>query len=177
MESLYLEGRITLTDLHSVYEALFLRALTGFEDFIEKLFFSILNGRTKHSKKRVSIRITPSSNSALYEIVYQNDKYLKWIPFENTENRARLYLNGGRPFSELDDAGRSTIRTVTTIRNAIAHKSPHALNEFKRKVIGAAVLLPGEKRPAGYLRSRANPIQNRFEIYIIELARIASDLS
>ena len=176
MESLYLEGRITLTDLHSVYEALFLRALTGFEVFLENLFFSILGGKAKYPKSRVSVRMTPSSSKALSEIIHQGDKYLKWIPFDNTEKRARLYLNGGRPFSELDDAGKLTIRTVTTIRNAIAHNSPHALKQFKTKIIGSAFLLRSEKRPAGYLRSQVNPTQKRFEVYVIELARIASDL-
>ena len=38
-------------------------------------------------------------------------------------------------------------------------------------------LLPEEERPAGFLRSRANSGQRRFEIYLIELARIASQLS
>jgi hypothetical protein len=177
METLRAEGRITLTDLHTVYEALFLRAVTSFEVFLEDLFFAILKGNANYAKARVSIRMTPSSSKALREIVHQRDKYLKWIPFSNTEERAKLYLNGGRPFSELSDGDKSTIKTITTIRNAIAHKGPHAIAEFKTKVIGSMALLPMEKRPSGFLRSNSNPTQRRFEIYLIQLAKIASDLT
>jgi hypothetical protein len=119
-----------------------------------------------------------SSNTALLEILHQGDKYLVWLPFGNTEARAKLYLKDGRPFSELTDGDKSMIKTITTIRNAIAHKSPHALAEFQRTVIGSLALLRFERSPAGFLRSqvRAGPAQNRFEVYAAELGRVASVL-
>lgn len=120
--------------------------------------------------------MTPSSGRSLSEIVHQGGKYLKWIPFSYTEKRAKIYLNGGRPFSELNRGDRSIIKTVTIIRNAIAHKGPHAVREFKSNVIGSTVLLRSEKRPAGFLRSQVNPNRRRFEVYVIQLARIASEL-
>ena len=98
MESLYSEGRITRRDLESVYEALFLRAVTSFEGFIEELFIDILRGRVRYSRKRVRVRMTAKSQGALMEILLQEDKYMQWLPFNHTESRARLYLNGGRPF-------------------------------------------------------------------------------
>jgi len=176
MEALYLGARISLTDLHSVYEALFLRAITGFEVFLENQFVAILNGKAQYAKSRVSLRMKPSSTQALSDILLQNDKYLRWIPFKYTEDRAKIYLNGGRPFSEITDGDRSFVKRMTTIRHAIAHKGAHAKGEFKDKVIGSMALLAVEKRPAGFLRSQVNARQTRFEVFVNELARIASNL-
>jgi hypothetical protein len=178
MERLYVEKKIALRDLHSVYEALFLRAVTGFEVFLEELFFSILEQKTTYSSSRVALRMTASSRGALRDILLQGDKYLTWIPFDNTEKRANLYLRDGRPFSDLSGGDKSIIKTITTIRNAIAHHSSHAKAEFERKVIGSQLLLRGEKKPAGFLRSqvRTAPALNRFQVYSTELARIARAL-
>ncbi len=175
MERLYREGHITGTDLDSVYEALFLRAVTSFEGFLEELFLAILEKKRIYGRKRVALRMTAQSREALQEILLQGGKYMAWLPFSHTENRAKLYLKDGRPFSELTNGDKSLIKTITTIRNAIAHKSPHATSEFQRIVIGSHSLLRGERKPASFLRSRASSgsIQVRFEIYIGELGRLA----
>lgn len=178
MENLYRAREIALRDIHSVYEALFLRAVTSFEVFLEELFISILEERIKYRGKRVSLRMKATSKKALLEILLQGDKYLTWLPFNNTTDRAKLYLEGGRPFSELSEGDRSIIKTITVIRNAIAHNSPHAAREFERTVIGSQALLRGEKKPAGFLRSqvRSGPSKNRFEVYMEELSNIANGL-
>jgi hypothetical protein len=178
MEALYQNHSIVLRDLHSVYEALFLRGVTSFEVFLEDLFISIIRQRTTYSRGRVSVRMTATSHQALIDILLQGDKYMTWLPFNNTEQRAKIYLKDGKPFSELTDGDKSMMKSITTIRNAIAHKGPHAINEFKRTVIGSQRLLPVEKSPAGFLRSqvRTGPTRNRFEVYAGELARIGAAL-
>jgi hypothetical protein len=87
-------------------------------------------------------------------------------------------LDGGSPFCDLLPGDRQTIETITTIRNAIAHSSPHAMKEFRTKVISSLSLLPGERSPAGFLRSqaRAVPAQDRLELFVAELGRIAKGL-
>jgi hypothetical protein len=152
-----------------------LRAVTSFEAFLEELFLAILERKRIYRRDRVKLRMTPHSRDALQEILLQGGKYMAWLPFSNTENRAKLYLKDGRPFSELTNGDKSLIKTITTIRNAIAHKSPHAMGEFQRTVIGSNSLLRGEKKPASFLRSRVSSgsMQIRFEIYIGELGRLA----
>jgi hypothetical protein len=178
MEELYHGNRIVLRDLHSVYEALFLRAVTSFEVFLEDLFISIVRHRAAYNRTRVSVRMTAISTQALMGILLQGEKYMAWLPFGHTEERAKIYLKDGRPFTELTDGDKSVIRTITTIRNAIAHGSTYASNEFKRTVIGSRTLLPVERKPAGFLRStvRTGPTRNQFEVYVGELARIATNL-
>lgn len=176
MEGLYASGQITLRDLHSVYEALFLRGVTSFEVFLESLFLAILRQKVKYPKNRVALRMTASNDKALIEILLQDRPYLQWMPYKHTVDRAKMYLDKGKPFTDLSDGDKSVIKTVTTIRNAIAHSSAHAKSEFERTVIGSRALLRGERTPAGFLRTDANPDQKRFEIYMIELSRIAQVL-
>jgi hypothetical protein len=178
MEQLHQDGKIRRRDLDSVYESLFLRAVTSFEAFLEELFLAILERRRRYRGGRVSLRMTVKSRQALMDILLQGDKYLTWLPFKHTEDRAKLYLDDGRPFTELDDGDKAVIKTIATIRHAIAHRSRHAMNEFERTVIGSRALLPGERKLAGFLRSqsRSGTVQNRFEIYVGELGRIAREL-
>lgn len=178
MEALYLGDVIKLRDLHSVYEALFLRAVTSFEVFLQDLFTAIMERRVRYGRGRVSVLMRATSNETLHAILMQGRKFVTWLPYEDTVKRASLYLRDGRPFSDLTPADKQTMTTITTIRHAIAHRSAHAMKQFQTNVIGAQVLLGAEKKPAGFLRSqlRAAPAQNRFEVYVKELGRIASDL-
>jgi hypothetical protein len=175
MEKLFSVKRISKTDLDSVYEALFLRAVTSFEVFLEDLFVAILEGRARYSRNRVRVLMSASSRDDLMRILLQNNAYMNWLPFNNAERRAKIYLKDGRPFSDLSDGDKSILKTITVIRNAIAHKSAHALSEFNRTVTGALPLLHNERSPAGFLRSRitSGPAQSRFEVYMGELGRCA----
>ena len=178
MEKLFAAQRINRTDLDSVYEALFLRAVTSFEAFLEDLFIAILVGRAQYSKHRVKVLISATSRESLMQILLQGNAFMNWLPFNNSEKRARLYLRDGRPFTDLDDGDKSQLKTITVIRNAIAHKSDHAISEFERTVTGSAPLLASERSPAGFLRSRitSGPAQSRFEAYLGQLGKCAGML-
>jgi hypothetical protein len=179
MEQLYLDGALAKRDIDSAYESLFLRAVTSFETFLEELFLAILERRKRyHHSRHVSLLMTTPSRSALMDILLQGDKYLTWLPFRETKKRAILYLVDGRPFTELDNGEESIVQTITTIRHAIAHKSRHAMREFREKVIGAQALLHGEKSPAGYLRAhvRSGARETRLEVYVSALGLIAVKL-
>ena len=178
IENLHSSKSIRSGDADSIYEALFLRAVTSFEGFLEELFIGILSDYKKYRRRGISLRMKVTSAAALQEILLQGNRYLNWLPFDQTERRAKLYLKEGRPFSQLPEKDKSMITTITTIRNAIAHKSKHALSEFDRKVIASRNLLPRERVPGGYLRSSVtiSPPVNQFEVYILELARISSSL-
>src|SRR5947199_4623387 len=152
MEQLHTRDIIVQRDIDSVYEALFLRAVVSFEAFLEDLFFAILSGRAKYARGRIRLRMKASNAEALRDILLQGDKYMEWLPFPRTEERARLYLHDGQPFTAIDDGAKSTLKTITTIRNAIAHSSDHAIDQFNKLVVGNQALLPSEKRPSGYLR-------------------------
>jgi len=177
MENLYQDKRLNETDMDSVYEALFLRAVTSFEAFLEGQFLAILQGRTSYAQRRVRVRMSAVSRDALFSILLQRTKYMQWLPFINTIERANIYLAGGKPFSELDGGQRDMLHRITVIRNAIAHRSDYAMKKFSQDVIGTAALLPREHRPAGFLRGVSMARQKRFEIYISQLGDMARRIS
>jgi hypothetical protein len=178
MEKLFKDNKITKRDLDSVYESLFIRAVTSFEVFLQDHFMAILGGKVQYKRERkVAVRMTAVSSSALLDILLGGRPYLTWLPFkEHTQDRAMIFLKDGRPFSDVPIADRNTMNNITTIRNAIAHESLHAMKQFEKKVIGQLPLLPGERKPAGFLRSQLRPTQSRFEFYVAELGRIATAL-
>lgn len=175
-EQLYLKAKLSRRDLHFVYEGLFLRAVTGFEAFLEELFLLVLSGKSKYPKGTVKLRMEPPSSQSLNTILLQGKKYLTWLPFDETVKRANIYMDGGGPF-KLGPSDKDSLSKITKIRNAIAHRSHHAMSEFSKDVVQATTLSPGEKNPAGFLRYPVTPGQTKFEVYVLELAGIAKALS
>ena len=178
MESLYDNGHLRDRDIGAVYESLFLRAVVGFEEFCEQLFFEILKKRVRYKLKEVSPRIPTCSNFVLRQILLQGKSYLDWLPYDHAERRAKLYLTGGRPFSTLESSDRQMIQTIVIIRNAIAHSSGYSRLKFRKHVIKDETLLASEKSPSGFLRSQLTrtPLQRRFEIYAAELGAISAKI-
>jgi hypothetical protein len=177
MERLYQGQVILLRDLHSMYESLLISAVTGFESFLDSLFFGILEKKIKYRKRKVALLVKVQSSAGLRNILLGGDKYLAWLPYQKTKERAKLCLGEGYPFTQLDNGKESTLRTILTIRNAIAHVSDHSMSEF-RKLINTQPLLKGERKPAAYLRSKLRRGSNeiRFTSYVGLLGQIAVEL-
>lgn len=178
MESLLRRRRMYRCDIETAYESLFLRAMVGFEQYCELLFFGIVHRDIRYAAAEVQPQIRKVATNAFRGIVLQNKKYLDWIPYDNTVNRASLYLLDGKPFTGLDGNEIAKIKKMHLIRNAIAHVSDHSQREFQRQVIGNQSLLKREKTPAGFLRSQVtnSPPQCRFELYLAELGFFATKI-
>lgn len=175
-------GVLPRPDAEQIYEALFVNTLTAFEGFLEDLFVGLLvegNGLTTR-QSAFGRRVTVRTHRIARELVFgPGRRYADWFPYDRTEERARLFFTGGRPFSSLSDADRSLIERCLVIRNAIAHRSGHSRDRFEREIIGQRALLPRERRPAGYLRApfRSNPPQTRYENLAAELLLLARKLA
>jgi hypothetical protein len=154
-----------------------MRAITTLEAFLEELFFLAVLGRSDHSKSRALPRAEFQSRAVLSEFVLEGRDYVDWLPYRATENRALVYLRQGRPFTELSDGQKSQIKEWHVTRNAIAHPGRHAQEQFRHKVIGQMALLPHEKTPSGFLRSKVQPNLRRFESILSGMLQIGSDLS
>lgn len=167
-------------DVETVYESLFLRAVVGFEQFCEALFFDIVNRRVRYAQCDVEPWIKQCPPEALRGIVFQGDNYLDWIPYPRSLDRSNLFMVDGKPFSNLDPGERSKVQTIVTIRNAISHSSEHSQRTFIRSVIGNQPLLPRERTPAGFLRSPLTTrpaIRRRFEVYVGDLGLMAAKIA
>lgn len=172
LEGLRSAGSLTKRDVELAYEGLFLSAITALESHFEALFFAAILGKSGHSKRRVTPRVSFASELLVREVVFAGEDYLDWLPYGHTESRARRFLRGGRPFTELDDGHRSNLAGWIRTRNVIAHRSAFAKAQFEAKVLSGLTLPPGERTPAGYLRAqiRVAPTVSRFEAILVQMA-------
>ena len=177
-ERLYQEDNLVMRDLELVYAGLYLNAITFFENFIEDLFVRLLVGTAIHPSRLVVPKITFKSPTTCRNIVYGGEAYVDWFPYNRTQRRARVFFRNGLPFTDLDSSDKKNIERMFHIRNAIAHKSKHALRVFSEKVIDDQNLLSEEKKPVGYLRSNyaTSPSQTRYELIIFNMVQIARKL-
>jgi hypothetical protein len=178
METLLSAGHVALADLEQVYVGLYLDIFTEFETTIENLFLGLLTGslysRTYSIKRQAKIQPV----SMTRQVIFMGRPYLDWLPYrDQTIPRAKNYFDDGKPFTLLTNSQELNLNDYCTIRNALAHKSDSAKIKFQ-KLISGLPLLPHEKSPAGYLRSRpySTSRQTQYEIAVLELANIVKVL-
>lgn len=180
MERLVDSNMLVRRDVEKVYEALYLRAFTHFESFIENLFLGMLTERISTSPHQVVPRVKFNSDQVARDVVLSGKNYIDWFPYDRTEKLAQAFFRGGRPFTNLANIDKQETERMLAIRNVIAHESSHARRVFQRRVIQPALPLPPRERtPAGFLRGqlRIAPIQTRFEIYMTKIVDLARKIS
>ena len=177
-EHLFQKGDLVRRDLELIYAGLYLEAITSFEDFIEDLFIRLLTEKATHPSGLVVPKTTFKSIVGCRKKIYDGRSYVNWFPYDQTQRRAKEFFKKGLPFTALDGSHKEKINRMLCIRNAIAHKSRHALNRFNREIIDRLPLLPQEKKPVGYLRSRytMSSAQTRYELILIDIVQIAQKL-
>jgi len=178
-ENAYNSKHIDQTDILQAYSGLYLDLFTEFEALIEDLFIGLLTGNVLHvnSSIKTTIKIKPVSQ-VRNVIVGINKRYIDWLPFaDRTMSLANFYFLNGNPFSFLSVPQQNQLKNYHTIRNAIAHKSSHSIDMFK-KIISSLTLLPIERTPSGYLRSIPNPTTGltQLEIAFDELINMSNTL-
>ena len=169
---------IARRDIEQVYAGLFIGAVTSFERFLEDLFLGLLV-RSLIPGAGVRPRADFHSYRVARDIILGNRSYVDWLPYQWTEDRANAFFTRGRPFSGLTTQQRNSLKHCVTLRNALAHRSDHARQQFERELLGGAPLPLNERTPAGFLRSvfRVNPTQTRFQNLTSELHTIATSLT
>jgi hypothetical protein len=163
-----------------MYEALFLSAVTSFESFLEDLFMGLLISGGGLQSTGVQPRMTIQSSIVAREVVIGPGRsYADWLPYSKTRERAQVFFRGGRPFSRLVNSHLQVLERTSAIRNAIAHKSQHSVDQFHRKVLAGMPIPQREKSPAGFLRGLlvGTPPITRFENYMGDLLAAARVLA
>lgn len=177
-ERLFSEGRMKRDDIELVYQGLFLDAVCSFERFVEGLFVGLLCEHVAHPSRRVRTKVRFGAAAVCRQVLAGSRPFIDWLPFDRTQKLAERFLAEGLPFSEIaaNDVGR--LQNVSLIRNAVAHRSRHAIKVFENSVLGQVPLLAHERTPAGYLRSVyvSAPAQTRYEESVIVLAGVAKAL-
>jgi hypothetical protein len=176
VENLLTRGELDIADVEQVYAGLFLSAFTEFEALIEDVFLGILSGTHASTISKRRVKIIPASLTR--EILFEGKQYLDWMPLEkHTHKRAKRFLNNGEPFSGLSDVEEKNLERLHLLRNAVAHKSDNAKVKFEASVQHLS-LLPQEKTPTGFLRSKPQGSSglNQYQIAVSELESVARKL-
>ena len=178
-EKAFAKHLILDSDIIQGYTGLYLDLFTEFEGLIENLFIGILSGSVTPSNTIIKRKLSIKPVSEIEPVLLGEKRaYLDWLPYaERTIKRANIYFDGGKPFTLLNDIEKGKIQTYHRIRNAIAHKSKKASNDFKNIITGLT-LLPIEKTPQGYLRNIPNASTRLTQLEIIgnELTAISHKL-
>lgn len=177
-ETLMYKGIIVRRDIEQIYNGLYLKAFCSFEQFIETLFIGLLVNRFNHPSSRVIPRVSFKAALVAREVVYGGNRYVNWLPYYHTEQRAQAFFRNGLPFTSLQSRDKQLIDQFCYIRNAIAHNSSNSKRVFERNVIGSIPISPRDRNPSGFLRTkfRISPVQTRYENFIVEMASIAVKL-
>lgn len=179
MESIANNGSLARRDIEKVYESLYLRAFTDFENLIEEYFIGMLTKQILPPTHLIVPRVVFKSGQIAREVVYGGRSYVDWFPYDRTLKLADVFYRSGRPFSDFDRSDKHELDKLLKLRNAIAHSSSHAKREFERHVIESTPLMPRERTPAGFLRSQILSLstsQTRFQNFMIEMAGFANKL-
>jgi len=181
IDSLVFLGHLSRRAAEQAYESLFLSSFTAFEVFIEEAFLTLLvsSPSAGASRTRATPRLTVRSFAVARELVIgPGRKYVDWLPYDRTLERAQLFFRGGRPFTNVSAEDRNLIDKAQIIRNAIAHRSRYSERRFERDVIGATALPPREHKPAAYLRGLVSgtPPLTRYENFTAGLLSVGKQL-
>lgn len=193
-EELFRNGELANRDLNMIYSGLFIEAVVSFERFIEDLFTDLLSQRVTHDSKRVKPKTQFNSPQVAWDVLLGERLYIDWLPYNKfTVKRAKRFFKNGLPFVGLDSGIDTTIQPsldkkidtiterISTIRNALAHKSDHSFKAFERKIISnSSALHSKEKNPIGYLRGlhTSHPVpMTRYEQIINDIKYISSLLT
>ncbi|MDP2649295.1 MAG: hypothetical protein Q8P10_00465 [bacterium] len=181
MEILFNTEKISKKDIEQVYKGLFLDMVSGFELIIENIFVYFLIEKQKPKIKKIKPIVIFKNNISAKKIIFNNKRWVDWLPYVKTIELAGIYFLNGYPFSVLGfvdplkdkkdiDNAQKVLEEISIIRNAIAHQSNYSKEKFL-KSIENYTLLPKEKTPIGFLRSnfRISPIQNRFQNFELEI--------
>lgn len=177
MESLFQKKLLTKFDIEQVYAGLYLDVFVSFERYLETLFVNLVTEKvttTTPTKTRLNIQ----STTLALDIMHMGKSYLDWLPYKYTHERAEHFFKKGLPFTKVTKQQNKTLEEMHRIRNALAHRSPHSIDVFKRLVANQYPVRPNEKLPSSFLRSSlyANPPTSRFDNYLVEIGEIAKSL-
>lgn len=146
------------------------------EDFLESVFIRYMCGAQTQSGYSPTLlqTIQPDLSSAIHSLL-NNNSYLSWN-IRNTQNRAVHYFQNGEPFNNVIASFRQTIKDITTVRNAIAHRSDFARNNFRSLVRRELTYLPRGITPGRFLLTTENNSGDIFLKFYCDQLKAASNL-
>ena len=178
IEAQFVHGGLHVTDVLLIYTSSFVSACARWEALLEECLFTAVCGA--RSKRPGNFRHATFRSRARFRNValYPNKDYFSFQSLKSTIEFASLFVNAGRPFSQISEANQTHLQQAMWIRNAIAHESDFAMRLFREKVPGVSSLPPNRRTPGHFLRFefRTSPTQRRSELYFAAMKSAAREL-
>ena len=128
---------LAFPDLHKTTEGLFLSAWTYWEQFLRELLIHELatdpKGVLRKEIKASGFRLKQSHLRLARLIADHPDekKWVEWSSIDAVKDRADTLLDANHKFSNLTGNALGDVRRLKKIRNAVAHKSDQAWEDFR----------------------------------------------
>jgi hypothetical protein len=176
-EGLAADGKVPMVDRDRAYVAGYMLFYTSLELAIENLFIGLLTRKLKMTQPGVRPIVTARNQPVAVQLILGDRSYVDWLPFErNTQRRAKALLADGKPFTSMPKPDRRFLERMSVLRNALTHRSTHALRQFEREFIEQnpvpGGLPPAQHDPVGYLRGQHAANQSRLGYQLAEAAAI-----
>lgn len=175
IERLYKNQNISETDIEYLYDSLFVRAVSIFENFIENFFIGLLCNEIGVSTKNKPIILFKNKETAR-RIISGEKSYLDWLPYDKIKKRVITFFNESEAFTSLKKND-NIIREILYIRNHIAHNSEYSKKTYEKYVINNVPYNEKEKKPSTFLRLKFRDNITRYEFYIYEKLSIAKQMT
>jgi hypothetical protein len=159
-------------------ELAFLRAVSGWEIFLEESFLLYLLGHQPPRGRSPRRYGFPPDRAAAHEWCADGKDYAKWSPAE-VKKRANRWFKDGKPFTPALQGQQSRLDQLITIRNAIAHDSASAKSKFENIVRNELQTLPPGTTVGNFLlttKPGATPPTSFIEFYLEQLEHVALDI-
>lgn len=167
-------SNLSIMSVDAIFTSAFLSMHLRFELFLEDLFYSCITGSSEIEDCFPSIVFKSRDQAEI--IFFGGTSFPVWMPYTQGAEKiaGRAFANGG-PFFRLQKQTdeRKFLKSMSELRNAIAHQSKSALQKVEPLT---SPMRPRRRTPAGYLQNIVQG-QTQYAIYSSSLLVIASSLS
>ena len=152
-----------------IVENLILKIYSSWESFLENIFIAYMLGNKSDNGTAIIKYVSPRDAEHAYNLIKSITPYPDWTDIDKILINAENFFEDGGPFSLLKTL-KSEINAVKKIRNAIAHTSRKANQDFENLVRGKVGHLPADISPARFISDYKNGTRRNsptyFEHYI-----------
>ena len=151
--SLYNENKaagFTADMKYMIIENIILQLWCSWEKFLEDIFIAYMLGDQSVRGSAVKVYVSPVDEQHAYRLIKNIMTYPEWAEISKIQINAENFFENSGPFILLPTL-RADINGLRKIRNAIAHSSKKAQEDFENLVRGRVGHLPDHITPAKFV--------------------------
>lgn len=135
---------------YMIIENIILNVCSSWEKFLEDIFIAYMRGNQSDNGSGITVYVSPTSDEHAYNLIKNVTTYPDWTDVNKIMINAENFFENGGPFKLLHTL-KGDINAVKKIRNAIAHTSKKAREDFENLVRGKVGHLPNDITPAKFV--------------------------